>query len=216
MEALEEEEDEEDQEDQEDGKDENDEGGEENEEDEVREDAKYRLQVANKLTKLLPKLFPLFQNPAEPTVLWHDNLSMSNILVDDDGKITALIDWECVSCKPLWVATEMPELLLGHAQEEEPNKDYPDEDDAKKTKLDRIELFEFQQTQLRKVYVGKMKQLWPQWETEVAPAALKLDFLGAVDRCAGGWYLVEIEQWIDAVEGGAFPRLTDFFEDMES
>ncbi|KAH6627644.1 phosphotransferase enzyme family-domain-containing protein [Chaetomium tenue] len=204
---FQEEEDEEDQEDQEDENDEKD------KEDGNLEDTKYRLQVANKLTKLLPKIFPLFQNPAEPTVLWHDHLSLSNILVDDDGKIMALIGWECVSCKPLWVATGMPEfLVLGRAREKEPNKDYPGGDDAKRTRLYWIRLFEFQQTQLRKVYAGKMKQLWPQWETEVASAALKLDFLGALGCCLRGWSLDKIEQWIDAVEGGAFPRLMDFLE----
>jgi hypothetical protein len=153
-------------------------------------------------------------------VLWHDDLSLGNILVDDDGKVTALIDWECVSCKPLWMAAEMPKFLLGPVREEEPNRDgygdasddvngSDDLDDEGKTELYWIHLMEYEQTQLRKFYADKMKQLWPQWKTEVTYAALKLDFFGAVGRCAAGWYLKRTEQWIDAVEGGTFPRLMD-------
>lgn len=192
----------------------------EEEDEDNREEAEDCLRVATKLTKLLPKIFPALQNPAEQTVLWHDDLSLQNILVDDDGKVTALIDWECVSCKPLWVAAEMPKFLLGPAREEEPNRDgYGDAsddvkgsdelDDEGKTELYWIHLMEYEQTQLRKAYADKMKQLWPQWETEVTYAALKLDFFGAVGRCAAGWCLKRTEQWIDAVEGGAFPRLMD-------
>ncbi|KAK4118876.1 kinase-like protein [Parathielavia appendiculata] len=190
------------------------------EDEDDREEAENCLRVAAKLTKLLPKIFPPLLNPAEQTVLWHDDLSLQNILVDDDGKVTALIDWECVSCEPLWVAAEMPKFLLGPAREEEPNREgYADAsedvigseelDDEGKTELYWIHLMEYEQTQLRKVYAAKMKELWPQWETEVTYGTLKLDFLGAVGRCAAGWYLKRIEQWIDAVEDGAFPRLMD-------
>jgi hypothetical protein len=182
-----------------------------------REEAEYSLRIAAKLAKLLPKIFPPLQNPAEQTVLWHDDLSLQNILVDDDGKVTALIDWECVSCKPLWVAAEMPEFLLGPKRDEKPNRDgYGDASDDVKGSDDMddegktehwIHLMEYEQTQLRKVYADKMKQLWPRWETEVTYAALKLDFYGAVARCGDGWALKRTEQWIDAVDGGALPRL---------
>ncbi|KAK4097668.1 kinase-like protein [Parathielavia hyrcaniae] len=192
-------------------------------EDEDREDAKNCLRVATKLAKLLPKIFPAVLNPAEQTVLWHDDLSLQNILVDDDGKVTALIDWECVSCEPLWVAAEMPKFLLGNVREEEPRRDgYADAsddvmgseelDDEGKDGLYWIHLMEYETTQLRKVYAAKMKELWPQWETEVAYGALKRDFLGAVGRCAAGWYLKRVEQWIGAVEVGTFPRLMDVLQ----
>ncbi|KXX81172.1 Altered inheritance of mitochondria protein 9, mitochondrial [Madurella mycetomatis] len=194
------------------------------EDEDIREDAEDCLRVATRLTSLLPKIFPLYQSPAERTVLWHDDLSLQNILIDDDAKVTAVVDWECVSAKPLWVATEMPKFLDGEPREEEPDRDKygdasegaelgPDDedklDDEGKTELYWIHLMEYEQTQLRKVYIAKMKELWPQWEREAECASLKSDFLGAVDRCADGWYLKRIEQWIDAVEAGAFPRLMD-------
>ncbi|KAG7288264.1 hypothetical protein NEMBOFW57_007795 [Staphylotrichum longicolle] len=194
----------------------------ENDEDEeTQEEAQECLQVANKLTKLLPKIFPQLQTPAERTVLWHDDLSLQNVLIDvDDAKVTAVIDWECVSCQPLWVATEMPKFLLGPTREEEPvRSEYEDEsdegrgdaelDNEGKTGLYWIHMMEYDQTQLRKVYTTKMKELWPQWETEAMYGSLKVDFMGAVARCASGWYLKRTEQWIDAVEGGEYPRLMD-------
>jgi hypothetical protein len=198
----------------------------EKEEDEdVREEAEDCIRVATRLANLLPKIFPPFQNPAERTILWHDDLSLQNILVDDDAKVTALVDWECVSTKPLWVATEMPKFLNGKTREEEPNRDdYGDADeggeedsadddeldDEGKTDLYWMHLMEYEQTQLRKIYTAKMKELWPRWESEAKDASLKSDFLGAVGRCASGWYLKRIEQWVDRLEeGGAFPRLMD-------
>ncbi|KAH6627377.1 phosphotransferase enzyme family-domain-containing protein [Chaetomium tenue] len=174
----------------------------------VREDAESSLQVATKLTALLPKIFPPLQHPAERTVLWHDDLSLSNILVDadgtDDAKVTAILDWECVSCQPLWAATEMPEFLLGPTREAEPVRDgYADDDGDEdvgvraddgldnegKTELYWIHRMEYDMTRLRKVYKERMEQLVPWWEMEVRYGALKLDFLGAVARCAAGWHL---------------------------
>lgn len=197
------------------------------EDDDDREDAEDYLRVVGRLTTLLPKIFPSLQNPDERTVLWHDDLSLQNILVDDSGKITALIDWECVSTNPLWVAADMPKFLVGSPREEEPQRDRyadasegsghdtgngePEEDkldNGGKTELYWIDLLEYEQTQLRGVYAAKLGELWQQWKVEADDRSLKADFLGAVVRCASGWYRKRIEQWIDCVEDGKYPRLT--------
>jgi aminoglycoside phosphotransferase (APT) family kinase protein len=39
--------------------------------------------------------FPSPESLPKRTVIWHDDLSLSNILVDE-GIITAVLDWECV------------------------------------------------------------------------------------------------------------------------
>ena len=192
---------------------------------EVREDAESCLQVATKLLALLPKIFPPLQHPAERTVLWHDDLSLNNILVDaDDAKVTAVLDWECVSCQPLWAATEMPKFLLGPTREEEPVRDgYADDDcdgnmeadgldNEGKTELYWIHRMEYDGTRLREVYKERMGRLVPWWEMEVLEGALKVDFLGAVARCAAAWRLKRVERWIEAVEGGKYPRLVDVLD----
>ncbi|EAQ88716.1 hypothetical protein CHGG_05335 [Chaetomium globosum CBS 148.51] len=197
----------------------------------VREDAESCLQVATKLAALLPKIFPPLQHPAERTVLWHDDLSLSNILVDadnaDDAKVTTILDWECVSCQPLWAATEMPKFLLGPTREAEPVRDGYADDDGEddvhvgadgldnegRTELYWIHRMEYDMTRLRKVYNEQVwEQLVPWWETEVLYGALKLDFLAAVEQCAAGWHLKGVVRWVEAVEGGKHPRLMDVLD----
>ena len=51
-------------------------------------------QVTLRLTKELPKPFTENDKTHEPTVLFHDNLSPRNILVDENGVVTAALDWE--------------------------------------------------------------------------------------------------------------------------
>jgi hypothetical protein len=115
---------------------------------------------------------------------------------------------------PRWVASQVPEFLRGAGRETRPDRNcYTDVDKGDtsddlddsldnegKTELYWIHLMEYEQTQLRKVYAARMRQLRPEWDMEVEEGALKVDFLGAVSRCGSGFYLRRIEQWIDAVE----------------
>ncbi|KAF5024453.1 hypothetical protein F66182_3539 [Fusarium sp. NRRL 66182] len=193
------------------------------EDEEDREDAEYNPRVAQKLSHLLPKIFPSLQNPPERTVLWHDDLSLQNIMVDEKGTMTAIIDWECVSAMPLWVATQMPKFLRGATREREPQRDeYGDEtpedvaarqedgmDNEGKNELYWIHLLEYEQTQLREVYSEHMSRLCPRWDEIVADGVLKVDFLGAVVRCADGYNLKRIEAWADAIDRGEFPGLAE-------
>ncbi|KAM5350800.1 hypothetical protein ACJ41O_007305 [Fusarium nematophilum] len=192
-----------------------------------KEGAEHNLKVAHRLADLLPKIFPSIQNPPERTFLWHDDLYLQNIMVDDSGVVTAIIDWECVSAMPLWVATQMPKFLRGATREKEPRREgYADEvedeaaarrdvdpeddlDNQGKDGLYWIHRMEYEQTQLRKVYSGCMSRLWAGWDEAVADGALKADFLGAVVRCADGVNLKRIEVWVDAIERGEFPSLAD-------
>ncbi|KAK1584956.1 phosphotransferase enzyme family-domain-containing protein [Colletotrichum navitas] len=196
------------------------------EDEEDREYAQLGVDVSQKLLTLLPKIFPVLQHPPEQTFLWHDDLSLQNILVDDDGSITAVLDWECVSTMPSWVVTQAPKFLNGAPREEEPDRDrygdaspgenggHSDEDDEEldnegKTLLYWVHLMEYEQTQLRKVYAARMQQSHPDWATRVEDCSLKTDFLEAVHRCRGGFHLERISQWVDAVMQGNFPRLAE-------
>jgi aminoglycoside phosphotransferase (APT) family kinase protein len=199
----------------------------EDEEDE--EDADFSLALARRLFDLLPRIFPSLQNPAERSVIWHEDLSLSNILVDDLGNITGIIDWECVSTMPLWLATKLPKFLEGPIREEEPKRQaYADEnpedrqveggseddelDNEGKNELYWIHLLEYETTQLRRVYNTHMRQLRPGWDIEVQENALKDDFIGAVFSCSQGFFLKRIARWVDAVEKGGFPRFVDILE----
>lgn len=124
---------------------------------------------------------------------------------------------------PLWVASQVPEFLRGAAREAEPDRNRytdvsdkgsdvscdDDLDNEGKTELYWIHLMEYEQTQLRKVYAARMRQLRPEWDKEVEEGALKVDFLGAVSRCGSGLFLRRVEQWVDAVERREFLPLMD-------
>lgn len=144
--------------------------------------------------------------------------------MDDEGKIGAIIDWECVSAMPQWLATQMPRFLEGPTRANEPKRqNYADEalqdnedtilDNEGKNQLYWIHLMEYEQTQLRKVYHERMCQLQPGWDATAKESILKEDFFNAMNVIRDGFFLKRTAQWIDAVERSEFPRLMDIFEE---
>jgi aminoglycoside phosphotransferase (APT) family kinase protein len=79
------------------------------------EDAEFVKELAQDLSNELRKVFS--EDTAEPdhvkTILFHDDLSMQTILVGEEGNLTAVVDWECVSTVPVWRACQLPQLLEG-------------------------------------------------------------------------------------------------------
>lgn len=61
--------------------------------DDDREYAEGALRVARKLLRILHKLFPAVVHPPERTVVWHEDLSLRNLMVDGNGRVTAVIGW---------------------------------------------------------------------------------------------------------------------------
>lgn len=195
-----------------------------------REDAENQLRSAEKLLGLLPKVFPAEQNSPEMTAIYHDDLNLNNILVDDQGKITAVVDWECVSALPFWMAAKFPEFLSVGGRDEKPDRDCysneqavsiakdgsaDDEDDDDmdnegKNKLYWIHLMEWEMTQLQKVYDARLKQLWPNRLAE-NNLDLKLDFFEAFVQCNAGFWTRPVTKWVDRVEGGEIIRWLDIF-----
>ncbi|KAJ0416360.1 phosphotransferase enzyme family-domain-containing protein [Aspergillus carlsbadensis] len=98
------------------------------EDSEDEEDAEFALIVTHKLISLLPKIFPAIQDPPERSVIWHGDLSLSNILVNEQGEITGVINWECVSAMPEWMSTQTPKFLDNATRDKEPQRStYGDE-----------------------------------------------------------------------------------------
>lgn len=196
------------------------------EDDADREDAEETLVAARKLLSLLPKIFPEDGQDAEvATALYHDDLSLHNILVNEEGEITAIVDWECVSAMPMWLTTKLPTFLLGEDREEEPIRDmYADEipedsgnprndgdpdniDNEGKNQLYWIHLMEYETTQLRAVYERRLRELWPDWPLE--ESQIKVDFYDAVLQCSGGILWKKVARWADSIERGDMIRWAD-------
>ncbi|KAK0758527.1 hypothetical protein N5P37_008926 [Trichoderma harzianum] len=81
------------------------------------EDAEDILPVAQTLLALLPKVSPPDLTTSESSALQHHDLNLNNILVNEQGEVTAVLDWEYVSALPLWMLTQMPKFLDGEPRD---------------------------------------------------------------------------------------------------
>jgi aminoglycoside phosphotransferase (APT) family kinase protein len=195
------------------------------EDEDDREDAENILPVARKLLSLLPKVFLPTPNESEATGLYHHDLHLNNILVNEEGEITAVLDWECVSALPPWMLAQVPKFLDEPAREEEPQRDlYADErpeesaaaagkhndpdylDSEGKDELYWIHRMEYEASQLRKVYEAKLKELGPEWPLE--ESYVKIDFFQAISQCDGMW-VNRVRRWADCMEKGETVRFDD-------
>ncbi|RPA88715.1 hypothetical protein L873DRAFT_1824142 [Choiromyces venosus 120613-1] len=92
------------------------------------EDVPDIVHATHKLQDLLPSIFcrpstPLGASPDPPKgefVLYHHDLSLSNVIVDPATyKVTGIVDWECVGIITTWGDT-YPQFLVGPEADEEP------------------------------------------------------------------------------------------------
>ncbi|KAI1132013.1 phosphotransferase enzyme family-domain-containing protein [Nemania abortiva] len=189
------------------------------EDEDDKEDAEEILLLARRLLSLLPKVFQISgEEDEEPTILWHDDLNLRNILVDDRGEITAIVDWECVSAMPAWVTTNMPKFLQGENRTEEPirenymdetpeDRDESDRDNEGKNPLYWGHLMEYEMTQLREVYGTRLRQSCPDWP--LRHSHTKIDFYEAVIQCNAGVFVRKVNKWINEIESGNMIRWAD-------
>ncbi|KAL7913769.1 phosphotransferase enzyme family domain-containing protein [Trichoderma velutinum] len=191
--------------------------GENSEDEDDIEDAEDILPVAQSLLALLPKIFPSDLTSPESSALHHHDLNLNNILLNEQGEVTAVLDWECVSALPLWMLTQMPKFLDGEPREDEPERNiYADEtpeeataeaekrndpdylDNEGKNELYWIHQMEYEQTQLRKVYSARLKELCREWVEE---SPLENDFYEAILQCDGIWKKM-VGRWVERIEKG--------------
>ncbi|KAJ8062551.1 hypothetical protein OCU04_009078 [Sclerotinia nivalis] len=186
-----------------------------NDENEI-EDAHDAKILAERLLKLLPSVFPTTDSIPEQFVHFHDDLSSRNILIDDDGTITGIVDWECVSTLPLWKSCDFPEFLKGRERNEEPNRNKyapDDEENANEPAADALDneginelywehLLEYESTMLRTLFLDEMQKIAPEGIEESTKGAVKADFEVAVQNCDSGWSVKRITAWLDALEKG--------------
>ena len=192
-----------------------------------KEDAEEVLSAARKLLSLLPEVFPPTQKE-EMTALYHGDLHLNKILVNEEGTITAILDWECVSVLPLWMLAQVPKFLQESVREEEPQRDgYGDEtpeeaaeeagkrndpdymDNEGKTDLYWIHKMEYEATLLRKVYLDALEKLGlDRAYRSLEHNCIKLDFLRAIWQCDGMW-VKKSGRWAEKMEKGEITRFDD-------
>ncbi|KAI8972399.1 kinase-like domain-containing protein [Trametes punicea] len=71
-----------------------------------------RSRVLGRLTTELPTIYTRLQHPRyRRCMLHHDDLSPMNILMDTEGNVTGLVDWEFQSIVPAVLAVEYPQCI---------------------------------------------------------------------------------------------------------
>ncbi|RBR07508.1 uncharacterized protein FIESC28_10589 [Fusarium coffeatum] len=141
------------------------------------------------------------------------DLSLSNMIVSEDGNINGIIDWECVSTIPIWAATGTPSFLRSQDRHDKPRPEryyrraptvdiYGRDDEGLDIKYWRdLEDYEF--TVLRAHYDTCRRHHNPRWKNDLTKdEKLKYDFLDGINLCRAQDFGGAVDDWIDALEEG--------------
>ncbi|KAI9818647.1 MAG: hypothetical protein M1826_001370 [Phylliscum demangeonii] len=163
--------------------------------------ASRALSIVQKLLKLLPSVFPPDQ--PESTFLCNDDLGMDNVLVDEDGVITAVLRWACVSLLPDWRVCELPDLLQSCEREEPPTPGLPRylDDGTTISQLYWEEMMDYEATLLRPIFLDEMKRQRLEWVKVMRGSELRTDFETAV-TCSNELRATRIDAWLDSFANG--------------
>ncbi|KAM9879497.1 kinase-like protein [Verticillium dahliae] len=167
-------------------------------------DAQQTLDIIKKLQPLVDVVFPPAQDPEpEATMLFHDDLSLHNILVDRDGNLTGVVDWECVSALPLWASCYFPTFLNDQPRNSMPDRaNYDVEPNGEIDGLYWDHVKEYELTRLRKTFLEEMASLEPGWMEVFESSAQKRDPDMAVRKCDNDFLAKRIQGWVDDVTKG--------------
>ncbi|KAJ5915830.1 hypothetical protein N7454_010971 [Penicillium verhagenii] len=164
--------------------------------------AERMLKMIKDLEHIFPLVFPADAEVAEPSVVFHEDLSQYNIMLDDKGDLTGVLDWECVSAMPLWKTCCFPRFLHGIPRHTKPNiEDYdlgnPGPGTAYWEHLD-----EYETTILRDVFMKEIRRLDPGWADLFDASDLKRDYGAAVRFLDSPLGRGTIQDWIEEVASG--------------
>ncbi|KAK1767446.1 phosphotransferase enzyme family-domain-containing protein [Phialemonium atrogriseum] len=166
---------------------------EEEEEEDNLEELEHTMDIISRLRSRLDEFFPTKSPEPEPTMILHDDLSRHNILVNEDGMLTGVVDWECISALPLWIACQFPSILQGKPLDERPIKSrYHHDENGKNYEL----------TQLRRLFLEEMRRLQPTWVEIFESSQRQRDFDLAVASCDDSFLIRRIRNWLDDIDLG--------------
>lgn len=69
------------------------------------------IALLQKYLAVAPHLLPQEDDVSLRSFLWHTDLRLPNIFVDDNGNITSIIDWQSVWAGPLFLKARHPQFL---------------------------------------------------------------------------------------------------------
>jgi aminoglycoside phosphotransferase (APT) family kinase protein len=168
-----------------------------------RDDAEEMQDIYNLLQPIISQLFP--ENPApasEPTTLYHHDLSANNILVNSQGDLIGIIDWECTIAAPAWLSFQLPEFLEGPSV---PLAAAPDllpaayHDDADAVAAYEEQVHEYEVAQLRRFFLQEMARVEPPWIEVFKRESTRRDVLVAIELLGQGRCMGLIRRWAQTV-----------------
>ncbi|KAF1953356.1 kinase-like protein [Byssothecium circinans] len=170
--------------------------------------------AAIKLTALLPRVFP---DADDVFVLHNHDLNKQNMLVDAEGNLTGIIDWECIHTSPPWYSCQFPAFLHGPRRSQKPEQSeymYKDDEDDEE-ELDELywqRLEEWEKALLRVRFVEEMRSVFPEWEEIFGKSKVKADFELAMQHLDNELLFERIMGWVGEVQEGREARsLRDIF-----
>ena len=181
------------------------------EDEESVKEAKAIKSLVRKIVALLPQVFP--PDEQESTMVYHDDLHERNILVDDSGAITAVLDWECVSVVRIWHACQPPALLRGRTQDAKPQRNRygayqtgvdngTAEENEGVTSLYWDHMHEYERGQLCSIFIDEMQRLLPEWVEEYHRGEPKRDLELAIQRADAAFSQRQVLDWVEAYKKG--------------
>jgi hypothetical protein len=131
----------------------------------------------------------------------HNDLDIQNRLINPNGDLTGIIDWENIHTSPLWYGCQLPKFLCGPSSHDMPGKDkfMIIEDGKDEPVLDNVywlRLRQYEQTQLRKVFFEEMEQVCPEWVRVFDESTDQADFELAVQNIDNELCCQKILRWI--------------------
>lgn len=166
------------------------------------ESAERTLDIVTRLKPLVDRIFPVDQLGEEQSVLFHHDLSNHNVFIDDNGALTGLLDWECVSAVPRWKACDFPSFLEGKPRELKPKQSSYVVIDGEACDLYWEHVLEYEPTNLRRVFLDEMARLEPEWMEIFNASQMQRDLDYAVLYCDSEFSARDIRYWSDDVMAG--------------
>ncbi|KAK9312694.1 hypothetical protein V1522DRAFT_440129 [Lipomyces starkeyi] len=173
------------------------------EEEDDPEELENIIYIISKLRSRLDEFFPTKDLEPEPSMIYHDDMSRHNILVNEDGILTAVVDWECISALPLWIACQFPPILQGKPLDKEPIKSkYQHDENGEVVELYWEHLENYELTQLRHLFLEEMQRLQPTWVEIFKSSQRQRDFDLAVTNCDDSFLIRRIRNWLNDMDSG--------------
>lgn len=153
---------------------------------ELHEDGDEVLDTVDELLRVVPQVYSAEDTPEDTKVLWHDDVSLQNVLVDPQTyELTGIVDWESVSIVPAWrTGRGIPYFLRGLPVSEPPpvGSVSPEEEEELTTIREDWEL-----TLLRRKYTEIVGPMYQPPQVPDTLKSLKPGFFRASGDFEEGW-----------------------------